>query len=84
LFDFANQIRFFFFGSSSGYKFVQYSLDGVMPSEDTLLADRAMRHSPLLNEPGFTLDRFTRVREFYQELSSDGFVQPFSARCKLK
>jgi hypothetical protein len=66
LFDFAQQIHFF--GKPSGYKFAQYTLDGVLPSEDTLLADHVRRHSPLLNEPGFTLDRFTRLRQFFQQL----------------
>jgi hypothetical protein len=54
-------------------------LDGVLPSEDTLLADRVMRHSPLLNEPGFTLDRFTRVREFYQQ--QQGYRLPLFHVC---
>ena len=48
---------------------MQHTLfDGALPSPDTVLVHQFQKSSPLINEPGFTLERFECALKFYLEL----------------
>lgn len=61
---------FFLFFLHSGkrlYSFLRRSVfDGALPSVDTLLTHHVTMTSPMLNEPGFTRERFRRAVEFFR------------------